>query len=123
MNTWHHCIISRKADIGPNLILMHRHGVVVGPATIGQNCLIHHNVTIGERVSRGDRTLPSIGDYVWIGPGVTVSGPVTIGEGSTISAGTFLSRDVPPRSLVAGNPGRVIATDYDNSGFLPRQSP
>lgn len=117
---WHHCDISEHADIGPGLILLHRIGVLIGPAVIGRNCRIHHNVTIGERVAGRDHGIPRVGDNVWIGPGAVITGSITIGDDVTISAGTVLSRDVPPRSLVAGNPGRVIARDYDNSSFLTR---
>jgi acetyltransferase-like isoleucine patch superfamily enzyme len=50
----------------------------------------------------------TIGDRVWIGSRVTVTKGVTIGDGSVIAAGTVVTRDVPPNSLVAGNPGRVV---------------
>jgi serine O-acetyltransferase len=115
---WHHCILHRKAKIGPGFILMHRTGVVVGPAEIGSNCVVFQNVTIGEGTAGGDRQLPRIGNNVWIGPGVTISGAITVGHKVTISAGTVLSKDVPDGCLVAGNPGRVIARDYDNSAFV-----
>ena len=113
-----HCDISTHADIGPGLLLMHRHGVIVGGSQIGRNVVIHQNVTIGQRVSRGDHGLPEIGDNVWIGPGATIVGGIRVGEGATISAGTVLSRDVPPRALVAGVPGRVVTQDYDNREML-----
>lgn len=121
-NRWnthiHHCDINRYARIGPGMLLMHRHGVLIGPSMIGRNAVIHHNVTIGQRVAHGDHRVPRIGDDVWIGPGAIITGDITIGDGSTISAGAVVSRDIPPRSLVAGNPGRVIASDYDNSAML-----
>ncbi|WCD92920.1 serine O-acetyltransferase [Microbacterium sp. nov. GSS16] len=113
-----HCDISPKADIGPGLLLMHRHGVIIGGAKIGRNVVIHQNVTIGQRASRGDQGLPEIGDSVWIGPGATIVGAIRVGNGATISAGTVLSRDVPPRALVAGVPGRVVTQDYDNREML-----
>lgn len=113
-----HVEISDRAVIGPGLFLMHRHGIIIGPCVIGRNCLIHQNVTIGQRVAAGDQAVPHIGNDVWIGPGAVISGGIRIGDGSTISAGTVLSKDVAPKSLVAGNPGRVVAQDYDNSGFL-----
>jgi len=121
-NRWitgiHHCDISRHARIGGGMLLMHRHGVLIGPAVIGRNSVIHHNVTIGQRVAGGERGLPHIGDNVWIGPGAIITGAITVGDGATISAGAVVSRDVPSRSLVAGNPGRVIAHDYDNRAML-----
>ncbi|WP_200847182.1 serine O-acetyltransferase [Microbacterium sp. 18062] len=114
----HHCDVHRHARIGPGLVIMHRTGVLVGPATIGRNATLHQNVTIGMRVARNDQGTPRIGDNVWIGPGATITGAITVGDDVTVSAGTVLSRDVPARSLVAGNPGRVIARDYDNSTIV-----
>lgn len=114
----HHADIGRRADIGPGLLVMHRSGIMIGPALVGSNCVLHHNVTIGQRIAAGDHGVPTIGDDVWIGPGAVISGAITVGEGCTISAGTVLSKDVPPRSLVGGNPGRVIARDYDNRTMI-----
>ena len=114
----HHADIDPRAQIGPGLLLMHHTGVFIGPAVIGDNCVLHHNVTIGQRVASGDHGVPRLGNDVWIGPGATITGDVTIGDGATISAGSVVSRDVPARALVAGNPGRVIASDYDNSAML-----
>ncbi|MDN3310120.1 serine acetyltransferase [Microbacterium oryzae] len=114
----HQCDIHRDAMIGPGLLIMHRGGITVGPARIGPNCTLYQNVTIGMRVAQNDQGVPRIGRNVWIGPGATISGDVSIGDGVTISAGTVLTRDVPSRCLVAGNPGRVIAQDYDNSAMV-----
>lgn len=49
-----------------------------------------------------------IEDDVWIGPNVTILKGVRIGEGAWIEAGTLVTRDVPPRSRVMGNPAQVI---------------
>jgi serine O-acetyltransferase len=117
-STLHHAEIDHRARIGPGLYLMHHTGVFVGPVSIGDNCVLHHNVTIGQRVAAGDQGVPRIGNDVWIGPGATITGDVTIGDGASISAGTVIARDVPPRALVAGNPGRVVNADYDNSAML-----
>lgn len=97
---------------------MHRTGIIIGPVTIGANCTVYQNVTVGMRVARNDQGAPQIGRNAWIGPGATVSGAITIGDGVAISAGSVLSRDVPSKCLVAGNPARVIAQDYDNSAMV-----
>ncbi|MDN5976431.1 serine O-acetyltransferase [Acidipropionibacterium jensenii] len=113
-----HLEIAPGASIGPGLLLMHRHGVIIGPAVIGRHCVLHQNVTIGQRVAGGDQGVPRLGDDVWIGPGAVITGSVTVGDGVAISAGSVLSKDVPDRCLVAGNPARVIAKDYDNSRMI-----
>lgn len=113
-----HVFLSTDARIGPGLYLMHAYGIMVGPSPIGANCVIHQNVTIGDRVAGGDNSVPRLGNNVWIGPGATLTGPITIGDDVTISAGAVVSRSVPSGSLVAGNPGRVIQRDYDNTTLM-----
>lgn len=49
-----------------------------------------------------------IGNKVWIGANVTVLKGVTIGDGAIIAAGSLVNRDVPPYSLAAGVPAKVI---------------
>ncbi len=51
-----------------------------------------------------------IEDDVWIGPSVTILKGVCIGAGSFIESGTLLTRSVPPRSRVLGNPAQIIGT-------------
>ncbi|MEO7913368.1 MAG: acyltransferase [Roseiflexaceae bacterium] len=50
----------------------------------------------------------TVGDDVWIGSHVVVVDGVTIGEHSVIGAGAVVTRDVPPYSVVAGNPAKVL---------------
>lgn len=57
-------------------------------------------VTIGKRIV--------IERNVWIAAGATVIGGVTVGENSVVAAGSVVTRDVPPNTLVGGNPARVI---------------
>jgi acetyltransferase-like isoleucine patch superfamily enzyme len=61
---------------------------------------------------------------VWLGAGATVLQGVTIGADAVVAAGAVITRDVPPRTLVAGVPGRVlreIGPDGDDSSRPPGQ--
>lgn len=49
-----------------------------------------------------------IEDDVWIGPNATILKGVRIGAGAWIEAGSLVTRDVPPRSRVLGNPAQII---------------
>jgi len=50
----------------------------------------------------------TIGDYCFIGAGAIIMPGVTIGDHCIVGAGSVVLRDVPPRSLVFGNPARVM---------------
>jgi acetyltransferase-like isoleucine patch superfamily enzyme len=50
----------------------------------------------------------TVEDDVWIGSGAVVTDGVTIGRGSVVAAGAVVTRDVPPRTVVAGSPAKVI---------------
>jgi acetyltransferase-like isoleucine patch superfamily enzyme len=49
-----------------------------------------------------------INDRVWIGFNSIILKGVTIGEGGIVGAGSVVTKDVPPYTIVAGNPARVI---------------
>ncbi len=117
--------MSWRTQVGAGLALTHGYGTVINPsATIGNNVTIFHGVTLGQsdRIAadgtREKTGAPVIEDEVWIGPNAVVVGPVRIGRGSRIAAGAFVTRDVPPYSLVVGNPAEVvksgIAPDVEN---------
>ena len=50
---------------------------------------------------------------VWIAANVTIIGGVTVGENSVVAAGSVITKDVPPNTLVGGNPARVIRSIGD----------
>jgi acetyltransferase-like isoleucine patch superfamily enzyme len=49
-----------------------------------------------------------IGDNVWIGMNAVVLKGVTIGDNSIVAAGSIVTKDVPPNTIVAGNPARIV---------------
>ena len=50
---------------------------------------------------------------VWIAAGATIIGGLTVGENSVVAAGSVVTEDVPPNTLVGGNPARVIRSIAD----------
>jgi serine O-acetyltransferase len=113
----HHVDID-AATIGPGLYIGHVGTIYIGRTVIGRNFSLSHNVTIGIGHSEAGEGIPTIGDDVWVGTGSIISGAITIGNRVTVANGCILSRSVPDGCLVAGNPGRVVLRDYDNSKLL-----
>ena len=92
----------------------------VAAITFGDNCLLGPNVSIytaGHPVhphSRNSRyeygIAVTVGNDVWLGGCTVICPGVTIGDGCVIGAGSVVTRDIPPYSIAAGNPCRVIRT-------------
>lgn len=70
----------------------------------------HQIVTCGHpgQVDLLDESPVRIGNDVWIGCLAIILRGVTIGEGAIVGAGSVVSKDVPPFTIVAGNPARIV---------------
>jgi len=92
--------IPLNCNIGGGLLIPHPNGIVIHPAaTIGVNCLIFQQVTIGTRDGGG---LPKIGDYVDIGAGAKILGPVEIGSHAKVGANAVIIKDVEGGTVALG---------------------
>lgn len=101
--------IHPAAKIGEGLFIDHGHGVVIGETSeIGNNVTIYQGVTLGGTGKGIGKRHPTIQDNVMISAGAKILGPVTIGEGSKVGAGSVVLKDVPPHCTVVGVPGRVV---------------
>ncbi len=98
--------IGRGAVFQGEPILPHGlHGVYISRyASIGANCWIYQNVTIGEI----DRKAPQIGDGCLIGAGAVVVGGIKIGNHVKIGAGAVVNTDVPDGCTVVAQPSRIL---------------
>ena len=96
------------------------HNTVIGPVKIGHHVNLAQGVTVtalnhnfkdaNKRIDeQGISTAPvTIGDDIWIGANAVILPGVTIGNHSVVAAGAVVTKDVPPRSLVAGVPAKEI---------------
>lgn len=88
--------------------------IIHADAKIGNYVVIGSNVTIGGGKSsiRDGSTVyvPVIEDRVYIATGVKILGGIIIGHHSIIGANAVVTKDIPPYSVVAGNPGKIINT-------------
>lgn len=112
--------ISRSLSIGDN-------------SGVGINCILQGKVSIGDNVMMGpevwiytrnhkhsDVDIPmkeqgfetekpvSIGNDIWIGSRVTILPGVNVGDGAIIGTGSVVTKDVPPYTIVGGNPAKVL---------------
>lgn len=92
---------------GKNLMIWHGFSTIVNAQSIGDNCEIWQQVTIGNKFNV-DGPRPIIGNNVKICAGSIIIGSVHIGDNAIIGAGSVVTRDVPSNSIVAGVPAKVI---------------
>lgn len=107
-----------KLKIGDNVAIGDRTEIHAGcEVTIGDNSLISWDCCIMDRdyhklMSDTEIFKPvHIGINVWIGSRALILKGITIGDGAVVAAGSVVTRDVPAKTIVAGNPARVIKED------------
>lgn len=96
------------------------HNTIIGPVTIGSHVNLAQGITVtalNHNFSDTSRRIDqqgvstqavTIGDDVWIGTNAVILPGVTIGSHCVVAAGAVVTRDVPPNSIVAGVPAKII---------------
>jgi serine O-acetyltransferase len=106
--------IDLRAKLAPGVTIVHGYGLVIGAnSVVGHGCTLFHGVTLGNRLSKAVGSMrtdgcPTLEADVVVCAGAKILGPVTVGAGSVIVANAVVTEDVPARSVVVGNPGRVV---------------
>ena len=96
------------------------HNTIIGPVTIGSHVNLAQGITITalnhnfddseKRIDQQGVTTKEVvlEDDIWVGANAVILPGVTIGNHAVVAAGAIVTKDVPPHSLVAGVPAKVI---------------
>ena len=102
-----HCKIQCDIEFGNSIL------IATGVAFVGKD---DHITSIPERTiwnsGRGDSFKTKIGNDVWIGHGAIIMGGVTIGDGAIVAAGSVVTKNVEPCTIVGGNPAKFIKNRF-----------
>jgi serine O-acetyltransferase len=100
------------AVIGRRVVIDHGMGIVIGEtAEVGNDVLIYMGVVLGGTALENIKRHPTVEDDVILGSGAIVLGPIRVGKGAKVGAGSVVVRSVPPGATVVGVPGRIAGLD------------
>lgn len=91
------CNVASDVKVGGACILNHQ-------SSVDHECVIGNGVHIGPSATLCGCV--SVGDHVFVGAGAVVLPRISIGENSIIGAGSIVTKDVPPNTVVMGNPAK-----------------
>ncbi|MFC0271134.1 serine acetyltransferase [Metabacillus herbersteinensis] len=118
------CFIGYTAKLDGSLILPHGlNGIFIsGASSIGKNCVIFHQVTIGSNTLVDSKGLgaPSIGNNCYIGAGAKIIGDVTVGNNVRVGANCVVFQDIPDNSVVVAQPSKVIRKENINNRYYTK---
>lgn len=84
----------------------------IGPRVMFET--VNHGLVYEPNKGRGARTQPiTIEDEVWIGGGSIITQGVTVGRGAVVAAGSVVTEDVEPDTVVGGAPARFIKKTFE----------
>lgn len=123
--------IHPAAKIGPGFFVDHGMGTVIGQtAEIGCDVTLYHDVTLGgvmpaidSQKQRDSKRHPTLGDFVIVGAGAQILGPITVGRCARVGGNSVVTKDVPDGATVVGVPARemnkIEEKPADESSFMP----
>lgn len=102
--------ISLRSTIGPSLLIIHGHDIVIGgEVKIGKRCKIYNGVTLGNKdIESPVNQQPILGDNVVIGSGAKLLGLIQIGDNVVIGANSVVLRSFPSNTVLAGVPAKIV---------------
>jgi serine O-acetyltransferase len=104
------------AKLGKRVFIDHGSGVVIGEtAEVGDDVLIYMGVVLGGTALERKKRHPTIENDVVLGSGAIVLGPITIGRGAKVGAGSVVVRSVPPDATVVGVPAKIAGVPQSSA--------
>lgn len=113
-------LIHPASKIGEGFYIGHPGDIHIR-ATIGKNCNVSAGCTIGPTARGKKKGSPTLGDCVWVGLNAIVVGKINIGDDVMIGPNSFVNFDVPPHSIVIGNPGKIIPRENATDGYINKK--
>lgn len=101
-------------EIGPRLFIQHGFATYISAKSIGSDCWINQQVTIGYTF---DSEPPTIGNGVRVSAGAKVVGNITVGDNAIIAANAAVVKDVPENAVVGGVPAKLIGENIGHRLF------
>ncbi len=96
------------AEIGSGVFIDHGSGLVIGEtAEIGDDVLLYQGVVLGGTNKDSGKRHPTLKSNVEVGAGGVLLGPITVGQGARIGAGSVVTNSIPPASTAVGVPAKV----------------
>lgn len=92
-------------DIGPGLFIQHGFATIIAAKSIGKDCWINQQVTIGYS---NKTDTPELGDNVVVNAGAKIIGKVKVGKNSIVGANAVVVKNVPDNCTVVGVPAYII---------------
>lgn len=111
--------IPARTEIGEGFYIGHSGRVIVNPeAKLGKNMNVSTGVVIGAENRGARKGAPTFDGYCWIGANAVIVGNVHIGEDVLIAPLAYVNFDVPPHSVVIGNPAKIISKENATSEYI-----
>lgn len=95
-------------DVGKGLFIQHGFATIIAAKSIGENCWINQQVTIGYS---NETDQPTLNNNVTVNAGAKVIGNVLIGDNSIVGANAVVVKNVPANCTVVGVPAYIIKKD------------
>lgn len=120
-----YCSLETNVDINNNVLIGNNVGLIGrydhDYSQIGVSIKDSHWIGDKEYNFKGKGLKITIDEDVWIGYGTVILSGVNIGRGSIVAAGSVVTKDIPPYSICAGNPCRILKQRFSEQEIIEHE--